>query len=245
MIKIGNVVLGKVPTIAVTLTDTEDLPSIQRAKRQGARVLEVRIDRFKRMEPDLVKRRLLSLRRLGMPVIATIRSPKEGGGRRLSDEKRLELFKKVLPSIDAIDVELGSSRLSKVLVPLAHRKRKQVVLSYHNFHSTPSDRAMMKMIQKAKRQKADIVKIAVTPKSHSDVSRLLLFTHRYRDKHLISIAMGRLGASSRILGPLFGSLLTYSFLGRAQAPGQLPLKRLLRLRRRFSRCHVARGTWHP
>lgn len=70
------------------------------------------------------------------------------------------------------------------------------------------------------------MKLAVTPKRKEELARFLLFTHRNRDKNLISIAMGRHGAPSRVLAPLLGSLLTYSFLHRPQAPGQIPLRSL-------------------
>lgn len=228
MVRIGKVTLGKGPTIALTLTDSESPQQIQKAKALGARLLEIRIDRFRRLEEDTIVKRVRSLRRLGVPLIATIRCRKEGGGRMLSDHQRLHLFKKILPWVEAIDLELSSKRLTKTLVPLAHRRGKRVILSYHNFQATPSDRMMTKLVQKGKRVRADVVKIAVTPKTPAEVARLLLFTERHRDKNLITLGMGALGPSTRILAPLFGSLVTYGFVGRPQAPGQLSVERLCR-----------------
>ena len=161
-----------------------------------------------------------------MPLIATIRSRREGGGRSIPDSERLELFKNILPLVDAIDLELNSNRLRKVLAPLARRRSKRVILSYHNFRSTPPDSTLLKLVEKVRRGGADLIKIALTPKGKRDVARLLLFTYRNRDKNLITIAMGRRGVPSRILAPLFGSLLTYSFVGRSQAPGQLSIDEL-------------------
>lgn len=190
-------------------------------------LLELRIDLFRRLTPEAIQKRIQMLKKLHLPIITTIRSQKEGGGKKLTDEFRLELFKKILPSINMIDVELGSDRLRKVLVPLARRKGKKVILSYHNFFSTPSESALVRLIRQGKRQGADIVKLAVTPQKSSDLARLLLVGQRHQKENLIILGMGPLGMPSRVLGFLFGSLLTYTYIaGRPHAPGQLSFQAL-------------------
>jgi 3-dehydroquinate dehydratase-1 len=226
MIRIGKVLLGKGPVIAVTVTDREKPRALQKAKRLGARLIEIRIDRFQRLDESWLEEKIRSFKRLGMPLIATIRARQEGGGRRIPDSERLALFKKILSRVDAVDLELSSTSLRKKLVPLTRRKGKRVILSYHNFRRTPSNRRLLSLIEKGKRAGADVVKLAVTPRSTKDMVRLLLLTHQNREKNLISIAMGSRGAPTRILGPLFSSLVTYSFVTRPQAPGQIGLKRL-------------------
>ena len=222
MIKIGNVSLEK-PALVLTVTDSESPSAIQKAKRLGAQILELRIDRFKfRSEEELI-RKIRALKKLRIPLIATLRSRKEGGARSIPEARRIQLFKKVLPWTDAIDLELSSKRLLK-LIPHARRRGNRVILSYHNFHSTPPDRTLEGLLRKARRQGADLVKIAVTPQKKEDVGRLLLFTSQHREKSLVSIAMGRFGKPSRILAPLFGSRLGYTFIGRSQAPGQIPIR---------------------
>ena len=243
MIRIGKIGLGKGPAIALTVTDRDTPSSIKRAvgaplvgaRRSKGRaqgpplLLEIRIDRFRRFDFPYVLSKINSFKRLKLPLIATIRSRNEGGARTLSDSARFELFKKVLPLVNAIDVELSSSNLRKKLIPVARRSGKRVILSYHNFASTPSESSLVQFIRKAKRSGADLVKLAVTPKTSQDLARLLRLTHRHRKENLITLAMGKLGAPSRTLGFLFGSLLTYSYLGRnPQAPGQLPFTSLLR-----------------
>lgn len=230
MIKIGNILLGKNPAVAVTVTDSTPTAEIQRAKprKEISLLLEIRIDRFRRLDEDYVVSKVRSFKKLQLPLIATVRCAKEGGARPLSDSRRFELFRTILPLVNAVDIELASIRLRKNLLPLVRRTKKRVILSSHNFASTPSEQAMIHWIQRAKRAGADIVKMAVTPKTKKDLARLLVVTNRYREKNLITIAMGRLGAPSRVLAPLFGSLLTYTFVGKKpQAPGQLSLTHLL------------------
>jgi len=220
------------PGVALTVTDSASPRLIRKIARRGKKLglsllLEIRIDRFRRLDEESVFQKIRSFQKTRLPLIATIRSRKEGGGRHLSDSQRLGLFKKILPLVQIIDLELSSTSL-KALIPLAHRKGKSVILSYHNFHSTPPDPALLRLIEKARRRGADWVKIAVTPRREGEVGRLLLLTHRNRDKDLITIAMGRRGKASRLLAPLFGSRLTYSFLDRSQAPGQIPIRSFLK-----------------
>jgi len=224
--KIGKAVLGRGPAIALTVTDSDNPRLIQKAKRRGVNLLEVRVDSFRRLDNAWVTQKLRSFRKLGMPIIGTIRSRREGGRRLIPDSRRASLFKEILPFIDCVDLELGSQRLRKAVLANARRRRKRVILSYHNFRNTPSDAALAGLLDRARHAGADIVKIAVTPKRKEDVARLLFFTHRNREKNLIAIAMGPRGTASRILAPLFGSLLTYSFAGRSHAPGQLSFEAL-------------------
>ena len=77
---------------------------------------------------------------------------------------------------------------------------------------------------------ADILKIAVMPKSTTDVLELLLATEEmgrlYSDKPVITMSMGPLGLISRLAGETFGSALTFGAGEKASAPGQIPAKQL-------------------
>ena len=225
-IKIGKISLGARPAIVVTVSGKESRLLLKKAKRLGARIFELRIDRFPSLKENFILKKIRFYRGLGLPLIATIRRREEGGGRRIPEAKRLELFKKVLPWVEAVDLELASKKIIRALTPLAHRKGKRVIVSYHNFKGTPSDGTLRSTIEKGKRAGADLVKIAVTPKKEGDVGRLLLLTHRNKGRGIVSIAMGAKGQVTRFLAPLFGSPLTYSFAGRPQAPGQLRVDKL-------------------
>lgn len=231
MLRIGSAVLEKGPAVALTVTDSVQPKEIQRAKKIGGPplLLELRIDRFHRLNDDDVLKKIRAFKKLGLPLIATIRSRKEGGGRNLSDAHRMRLFRKILPFVNALDLEFSSPALVQSLLPFAHQKKKKVILSYHNFRRTPSEQILAQFIRRGKRMGADLVKLAVTPRKKGDLARLLGFTHRNRDQNLITVAMGPLGTPSRTLGFLFGSLLTYTFLDRSHAPGQLSLQALCKV----------------
>ena len=78
---------------------------------------------------------------------------------------------------------------------------------------------------------ADIAKLAVMPGSLSDVLRLLEVTLHAKEP-VCTIAMGATGKHSRIIAPVYGSVMTYGYVETPMAPGQLridELKNLLKM----------------
>ena len=77
---------------------------------------------------------------------------------------------------------------------------------------------------------ADILKIAVMPKSRTDVLELLSATEEmqrlYTEKPVVTMSMGSLGLISRLSGEFFGSAITFGAGDKASAPGQIPAERL-------------------
>ncbi len=75
-------------------------------------------------------------------------------------------------------------------------------------------------------EKGAIAKLAVMPKDMTDVLRLLEVT-LVSKRPVCTISMGSLGMHSRIVAPVYGSLLTYGYVRRPVAPGQIRVDRLL------------------
>lgn len=221
MVSIGNLRLGGIPRVAGVIVDGWNKAIVDRAVAEGADLLELRIDCFKSLKEERVLEAVTKIKKRGLPLIATIRKKEEGGKKSIDDKRRLQLFKKVIPLVDAVDIELGSSRILKDVIDLAHRMDKKVIVSYHNFKTTPGEKVLEGVVKRGKVVKGDIVKIATMARNRTDILRLLRITARY--KNLITICVGRMGAISRVLFPLMGSLITYGSLGSATAPGQLSL----------------------
>ncbi len=226
MVKIKDVKLGIVPRVAISVDDTTSVSSIRMAKGKGASILEVRIDRFKRIDTAYVVQKIDVLRKIKMPIIATIRSRKEGGTRNILEDERLKLFEHVIPLIDAVDIELYSKILNQVLHQ-THKLGKVGIVSFHNFKTTPTNIGLEEIITSAKDKEADIVKLATFAKEPSDLLRLMGITLRHKDKNLIAISLGDSGTISRTIFPFFGSLLTYTYINTPSGPGQLPLNTLI------------------
>ena len=228
---IGKLKLGNTPRIAAVILDGEDKKAIAAAKRDGADLLELRIDCFKRQDTDYIRKIIKDVRTEKLPVIATIRSEAESGRRNLKNAERLRIFKAIMPLVDAVDIELSSKKILKDVIKEAHRFKKRAIVSYHDFRNTPAEGQLNAIIKNSRNAGGDIVKIATFAKDKRDIIRLATLTAS--DGNIIIIAMGRLGIVSRLFFPMLGSLLTYCSVTKSSAPGQIRLKTTAKLLKEF------------
>ncbi len=229
MTRIGTRILGKAPTLVLAVSRREGV--LQRARKLGIHVVELRVDGIASVTPARALRAAESLRQCNLPLLATVRSQHEGGMTDLSDDQRASLYQAVLPVVDAVDVEIASARSLAGVLMSARQAGKTIVLSYHDFRRTPSTSQLERLLATAKSRGADIFKVAATPKTSADVVRLLEFTLQHRRDNVVVIAMGTLGAISRLAFPLAGSLLTYTNV--KPSLGQIPVRELAADLKRF------------
>lgn len=203
-----------------------------------ADLCEWRIDWFEKVfDSNALKETGMALRRIlsGMPLLVTFRSQQEGG--QLSCDR--EQYKILIEDIcsggyaDMVDIELFTAgEDAKKLAQLAAEKGIKTVFSSHDFLKTPPYDEILSRLERMQQLGADICKIAVMPHSAEDVLTLLCATEerfRVSSVPLITMAMGPLGAVSRVCGELVGSCLTFGTLGKASAPGQLPAAELVKI----------------
>jgi len=168
-----------------------------------------------------------------VPIIFTIRTGSEGGNIQISDEKYSDLLKYVADTRDAdiIDVELlrYEGKISE-LVDAIHDRNGLVIMSNHDFHSTPEKAEIVLRLRKMQDAGGDLLKIAVMPVSTDDVIVLMDATNemstKYAQRPLITMSMGGLGTISRLAGEIFGSSMTFGSAGKVSAPGQIPVNEL-------------------
>jgi len=217
--------LGKKPLIALPVDDKEFDKTIETAKTKGIDIIELRIDQFSDRSIDYILDKVSKVKELGMGIIATVRSAKEGGT-PISDYERERIFKAVAPSADILDIELSSETLIDKVIKIAKENDALALVSYHDFEKTPSNEEIQGIIDRANDKGADIIKYAFKAKTLDDVARLMCITNQNKDKKLVAIAMGELGRITRMAGFAFGSLITYTYIGVAFAPGQIEVDRL-------------------
>jgi 3-dehydroquinate dehydratase/shikimate dehydrogenase len=158
--------------------------------------------------------------------------PTAQGGRYDGDEerRRLILLEAVKRGYDYVDVELESGFLDV----MAEKAGRGLVVSHHDHEGTPDDLAGL--YARMAVCGADVVKLAVTPRSLADVGRLLDLAAdvaRGGGPPLVAIAMGPLGLISRLAAGRDGAPFTYASqaAGREAAPGQVPLAEMADLYR--------------
>ncbi|MFQ5735624.1 MAG: type I 3-dehydroquinate dehydratase [Thermodesulfobacteriota bacterium] len=233
---VGGLRLGRTPRTAGVIVEGRIAEAARRAVAAGADLLELRGDTFRDADEGRLTDAIERLRAFGRPVILTIRSRKEGGKYAIPERKREALFTSLMPLADAVDIELGSSTILENVVNSAKRHKKKVIVSYHNFKTTPGDRRLQEIAANARASGGDIVKIAAFARGPEDLKRLAGILTGSTD--MIVIAMGGHGAASRVFFPFLGSLLTYGAVSASTAPGQMPLKDLCKEIRRYQ---VPRG----
>jgi 3-dehydroquinate dehydratase/shikimate dehydrogenase len=165
---------------------------------------------------------LTILRAKTRPLLFACRAASEGG--KVDDRdprRRLALLEAVKRGYDYVDVEYRSG-LRDVMAEMSGRG---LVVSYHDLEGTPDN--LDELYAAMGQAGADYVKIAITPRSISDVGRLLDLAARAAasgGKPLLPVAMGPLGLPTRLLAGRYRAPFTYAApaAGREAAAGQLP-----------------------
>lgn len=227
-----------IPKICVPIVgknEAEILKQAEALKAYTVDVVEWRMDWFEEVEKkDAVTAMLEKLRAcLGdMVLLATFRSKKEGGERELTKQAYIDVNSWAIDSkcIDLVDVELftGDDAV-KQIVETAHASGVRVIMSSHDFGKTPVQEEIEKRLLRMRELEADIPKIAVMPQSNQDVLTLLSATDHVSaqlDCPIITMSMAGNGMISRLAGEVFHSALTFGAVGKASAPGQIPVEEL-------------------
>ncbi len=170
-----------------------------------------------------------------LPVIATNRVEGQGGDAPATPE-RLEVLQSAVehPRVEAVDIELATvaDGAGRPIIEHARDHDTAVVISTHDFETTPPPAAIKKELHRAG-EYGDVAKIATTATDRSDVLDLLAVTHELTmaDESVATMAMGTPGRHSRVVTPLYGSCITYAPVdpARATAPGQYDLATLCQL----------------
>lgn len=169
----------------------------------------------------------------GLPLLFTIRSQKEGGQEiSLNENQVVELLCEACKSefVDLIDYEIDNNlEHIKNLREVSKKHQKKLVLSHHNFEDTPTKIEIIKHLSKMAFHNADVAKAAYMPKNHEDVMNLLNATRdakKLLEIPLITISMGDIGVMSRVLGWVYGSVLTFAVGEKSSAPGQISIESL-------------------
>ena len=191
------------------------------ALREPPDLFELRLDCL----TDILKQLEGKIDTLRAAIIVTARDPREGGFGNLSLAKRRELLLRFLPRAKYIDVELHNARAFKSVLERARKQKVRVILSLHDFKSTPSPRSLRAKVTEAKRLGADIFKVAVRTEKPSVLGRLVdLVIDKEVKLPVSAMGIGKLGAISRLLLTRCGSALNYGSVRSAHVEGQLPIE---------------------
>lgn len=240
IVEIRNIKIGEgIPKICVPIVETSQegiRKAAEELKKHPFDMVEWRADFFDGLsDPEKVGEVLCLLRDIleDVPILFTVRTKSEGGEIRMDTEEYLHTNIKAIETgqIDLLDVEiLRGDDISFLLVEAAHQAGVKVIASNHDFEKTPRKEELITRLCKMQEIEADIVKIAVMPKTERDVLNLLDATLAMKEIHgstpVVTMAMGKLGIVSRVSGQIFGSAITFGSAGAISAPGQIQAESL-------------------
>ena len=222
-INVNGLEIGRVPRVVGTIASRDCLEEFGSHCKDLCDIAEVRLD-----EIGLYKGWDSACRRIeeaGIPVMVTLRSTEDGGKCSRGELERVEILTAALQCASIVDVE-HHSNLASTIKPRVDALGKALVVSYHDFHGTPSRETLNDIITSAE-QDASIVKIATMVTGDADVKSLQAILSNITDTPLCLIGMGSKGTHTRTSFPCLGSCLTYGYLDFPSAPGQLAARQLV------------------
>ncbi len=193
---------------------SELAPAFARAA-QLADIVEIRLDYLQQAElaPALAALRAL-LADAARPVILTRRILEQGGQSDFSALEAPDFWRQTAVGLAWRDME-GDWLPDADALP-------QVIASHHDFNGTPNN--LTKIYERLATTGAGVLKIAVTAHDITDCLPVFQLLQRaaQEGRPLIALAMGEAGLLTRVLGPAFGSWLTFAALDDTQrtASGQ-------------------------
>lgn len=232
-----------VPIVGPTIEDI--LSQVQEAVQAKVDLIELRPDMWMKDShiseeeyiPTIVKLvEEVHSRYEKMPMLFTWRTLVEGGETPLSSENYHNLLQAIADQnlVDVVDVELFAyTDTIGQIIKEAHYQGIQMVMSYHNFQSTPDVETLHGYAERMISAGAAVIKFALMPTTSDDVLSVLEFTkelaQRYPQLPRITMSMGQLGKMTRTCGNVFGNCLTFGTLGNISAPGQVEVDILKQL----------------
>jgi 3-dehydroquinate dehydratase-1 len=215
------------PKICVTLQAqniSNIIKTIKRLEPQAPDLIEIRFD-YGKSEIDPSKIKAITK----IPLIATARVKTEGGLWEGNEKTRINLLIKACNAgFTYVDLEASTPNLLQAASELQEAGSK-LIISYHDFHKTPTFDDMEEMYKQTKIVGGTLCKIVGTTNNNVDNLVYLEFLKKYPGN--IAFGMTTMGILSRIISPLIGGKWTYASPNQYEsvAPGQLSLEKLRRI----------------
>ncbi len=136
--------------------------------------------------------------------------------------RRKEIILKVLDlGFNFIDIDLPLTKDFN----LPKQIKSKIIISFHDFKKTPDMVQLNAIVNKIRKLKAEIIKIATKVNNNQDIKNLFkILLNKKKNEKMIVLGMGEKGKITRVLGPLIGSFLTFASTSFGKsAPGQLEI----------------------
>ena len=175
---------------------------------------------------DMVELKVDKIKNLSKKDLILIRKKTKKETIFTSRQKKI-ILQAIDLGFDYVDVKLS-------LIPklnLSKRNKNKIILSFHDFKKTPKIKKLTSIINHMREYKMGVIKIATLVNNDQSIRNLMrILLNKRKNEKMIIVGMGEKGKITRILGPLFGSFLTFaSTQFGSSAPGQIEIMKLKKI----------------
>ena len=221
------------PRICIALGFTEVPALLDHARKEqeaGESFFEFRLDYLPSPEPGIAAIRDFLAVHPDCTILATCRRHQNEGRYNGSIEEQVRILSAAVEAgARAVDIEIESAENIRAHLECL-RGYATLVVSYHNYQTTPSVDAVLRRML---RVPADAYKIVTTARKPTDNFRILALPKANPRTPVIVLAMGESGFPTRVLSTAWGGLYTYAAPSAAEgtASGQVTARQLRHLYR--------------
>lgn len=205
------------------------------AAKAGADLIEFRLDYLgDQVTTAQIEAFVLGMKQqFEMPVIATLRTTKEGGkfavgqfAVRQGPESYRQKVLSLLPWADAVDIEIGRDEAGDLIQSLGEQSLREevpVIASFHQFDKPPTEDEIKDTLRRMELAGAAIAKVAWMVRDETDLQVVLdmqVWAQKKLEIPAVVIGMGEKGQASRLGEAAKRSAFTFAAVTRASAPGQ-------------------------
>jgi 3-dehydroquinate dehydratase/shikimate dehydrogenase len=224
---------GLFPRICIALGLPDAARLLEHARdeaKNGETFLEFRLDYLEHPEQGLAVIREFLNDYPECMLLATCRRHQNHGKFNGSVDQQLGILEQAIQAgAKAVDMEIESAEMIAEKLN-GIRGRTQLIISYHNFQTTPQ---LESVLRRMTRIPAYAYKVVTTARKPSDNARVLALARSNPRTQVIVLSMGEAGFPTRVLSPASGGLFTYAAPTAAQgtASGQVSARQLRHLYR--------------
>src|SRR5258707_9011348 len=196
------------------------LESAQREAESNESFLEFRLDFLSRPEEGIAVIKAILKRHPGCAILATCRRHQNHGRYNGGIEDQIRILESGAEAgAQAVDVEIETAELAADRLQML-RQNTKLIVSYHNFESTPN---LDQVLKRMTRVPADVYKVVTNARKPSDCGRVLGLARSNPRIPLVVLAMGETGFPTRVLSTSYSGLYTYAAPASAEgtAAGQV------------------------
>jgi 3-dehydroquinate dehydratase/shikimate dehydrogenase len=221
------------PRICIALGISDPAKLFEAADREAEAsesFLEFRLDYLSRPEQGIGVIRSILERHPGCAILATCRRHQNQGKFNGGIEDQIRILEAgVEAGAQAVDLEIETAELATARSQTL-RENTKLIVSYHNFESTPH---LEQVVKRMTRIPADAYKIVTTARKPTDCARVLALPRSNPRTPMVVLAMGEAGFATRVLSTSFCGLYTYAAPASTEgtASGQVTARLLRHLYR--------------